>query len=131
MNLKERSPSQSTNYTSSGVEDWTWVKGVASISTAEEEDTIEYNLFGLHHVPNGTYGMWGLPDGMRVDIRHIPVMWGGHENVTRDIILGELEKELQVQEDSLYLVDVKPDGKSYPWLGPWSRGGRRQSQSQC
>lgn len=112
MNLKERSPEHSANFSSNFTQtDWTWVKGVVSISTAQEEDSIDYNLYGLHFVPNGTYGLFGLPDGMRVDIRNIPNLWVGHGNITRDIVLGELEKELKVQEDSLYLIDVKPDGK--------------------
>ena len=90
--------------------DWTWVKGVATL-TSVDDSTIDYNLYGLHHVPSGTYSMFGLPDGMRVDIRNIPTLWPDNLNVTREIILAELEKELQVQQNSLYLTEIRPDGK--------------------
>ena len=33
-------------------------------------------------------------------------------NVTRDIILSELEKELRSQKDNLLLTDSTPDGES-------------------
>lgn len=90
--------------------DWTWVKGAATLRAADES-TIEYNFYGLHHVPNGTYNLYGLPDGMRIDIRNIPRLWPDHADLTRGIILAELEKELKAQEQSLYLSEVKADGQ--------------------
>lgn len=90
--------------------DWIWAKGAATL-TAADESTVEYNFYGLHHVPNGTYNLYGLPDGMRMDIRDIPRLWPEHANVTRGIILAELEAELKVQQDNLYLSEVRPDGK--------------------
>lgn len=97
---------------------WAWVKGSASISArtpAKDElpidSAVDYDFFGLHYLPNGTYELYGLPDGMRVDIRNIPRLFPQHHNVTSHIVLAELEKELQHQEDSLLLTDVQPDGK--------------------
>lgn len=96
--------------TDKGRIDWHWVKGVATLTSADDS-AIDYNLYGLHYVPNGTYSMFGLPDGMRVDIRNIPKLWPNHPNATHAIILEELEKELRVQQDSLYLTEVKADGE--------------------
>ena len=125
MNLKERIPeanasilaasddSAPARVSAGGREqiDWNWVKGVATL-TAADDSAVDYNLFGLHYVPNGTYSMFGLPDGMRIDIRHIPTVWPDHLNTTRAIILAELEKELSVQQESLYLSEVRADGES-------------------
>ena len=106
MNLKERHV-EATNYS-----DWNWIKGSASLF-AGDVLSVDYNFYGLHFVPNGTYDLFGLPDGMRIDIRNVPRLCPEHHNQTRGIIMAELEKELRVQEDNLMLSEVRPDGE-YP-----------------
>ena len=104
MNVKERAV-HAPNLT-----DWSWVKGSATLSSPEQ--SIDYSLYGLHFIPNGTINLFGLPDGMRIDIRNIPRLYPDHGNVTHTIILAELEKELRIQENALMLSDVEPDGMS-------------------
>ncbi|WWD20527.1 hypothetical protein CI109_105003 [Kwoniella shandongensis] len=132
MNLKERNISivsfdndsdsdtngdktRETGIEIEGYPDWTWVKGSATLYSTNDEQ-IAYDFYGLHHIPNGTYNLYALPEGMRVDIRRLPGMWGetlgiGGEvgNVTRGIVLRELEKEVKSQEDLLILNDVQSD----------------------
>lgn len=117
MNLKERYPESNASLHDPddvhSTHDWTWVKGVASLSDGDE-NSVEYNFYGLHHIPKGTYRMFGLPDGKRVDIRNIPRLWADDErlaNLTRAIVAAELERELKAQQNSLYLVDVRQDGE--------------------
>ena len=131
MNLKERYPESNASLPDGNEQnskhDWTWVKGVASLSSGEDS-LVDYNLYGIHHVSTGIYRLFGMPDGKRVDIRNIPRLWGDEDaaaNVTREIILAELEKELKIQQDNLYLLNVKPDGElPYPVLQ--SRPAARQ-----
>lgn len=103
MNLKERE-------VEGNFSDWSWVRGGASLST--DDNSVDYSFYGLHHLPNGTYNLFGQPDGVKIDIRNIPRMYPDHHNVTRDIILSELEKELRSQNDNLLLTDSTPDGES-------------------
>ena len=103
MNVKERQV-HLPNAT-----DWSWVKGSATLSAGE--NAIDYAFYGLHFLPNGTMNLYGLPDGMRIDIREIPRLYPGHQNITHQIILAELENELAVQEASLMLSDVQDDGE--------------------
>ncbi|OXG23479.1 ligase [Cryptococcus neoformans Tu401-1] len=140
MNLKERNVSSSidrpddlshpTQKDDNEYPEWTWVKGAltltsrpvplspsSSTSTASDQ-TIIYDFYGLHHIPNGTYNLFALPEGMRPDIRRLPGLWGekrwGEEagNETRGIVLRELEKEVKVQEGLFVLGDMRPDDVS-------------------
>lgn len=108
MNLRERKTEFNTT-------DWTWVKGAATIHSGDpwtSATLVEYEFYGLHYLPNGTYGLYGMPEGRRVDIRQIPKLWPGAENVTSRIVLAELEKELKTQEDTLLLSEVYDEGMS-------------------
>ncbi|KAK8850346.1 hypothetical protein IAR55_004264 [Kwoniella newhampshirensis] len=129
MNLKERNVSLVPSETDSSSDyrnetgkdkyevdeyaDWTWIKGSATLYAGSE--TIAYDFYGLHHRPNGTYNLYALPEGMRVDIRKLPGLWGDSlgqgdvGNVTREIVLRELEKEVKTQEELLILNDVRND----------------------
>jgi hypothetical protein len=136
MNLKERLP-EGLNLTSTtgaarhssgtggagGVtreseseSEYHWVRGSATLRTSKATGsrTIDYNFYGLHYRPNGTYELYGVPDGMHLDIRNIPRMYRGERErrESREIVLAELEKELKVQKDMLLLSDVRPDGES-------------------
>lgn len=102
MNLRERTIEG--NYT-----DWTWIKGGATLGSAD--DSIEYSFYGLHHLPNGTYNLFARPDGVRIDFRDIPRLYPEHHNITSQIILVELEKELRGLQDNLMLSELKPDGE--------------------
>lgn len=142
MNLKERNVSSSVDppdglshpAQKDGNEypEWTWVKGAltltsrpaplspsSSTSTASDK-TIVYDFYGLHHIPNGTYNLFALPEGMRPDIRRLPGLWGENRwggevgNETRGIVLRELEKEVKVQEGLFVLGDMRQDGKLIP-----------------
>jgi hypothetical protein len=57
---------------------------------------------------------------MHLDIRNIPRLFRDehHRNISRGIILAELEKELQVQRENLLLSDVRPDGELAEALSP-------------
>ncbi|KIR79484.1 ligase [Cryptococcus gattii EJB2] len=133
MNLKERNVSSSIDlsddprYSADENEypEWTWVKGAftltsrpASASSTSLDETITYNFYGLHHIPNGTYNLFALPEGMRPDIRRLPGLWGearwGGEvgNETREIVLRELDKEVKVQQELFVLGDMRPDDVS-------------------
>ncbi len=104
MNIRERQIEG--NFT-----DWTWVKGGVTLST--KDTSIEYNFYGLHHIPNGTLNLFALPDGLKIDIRDIPRLYPDpdHHNFTSRIVMVELEKELNSLEDNLLLSDIKPDGE--------------------
>ena len=101
MNLKERGLDGEWS-------DWTWVKGAATLTA--DVKTIDYDFYGLHYTPNGTYNLFAQPDGTRIDIRNIPRLYPEHPNITSRIVLAELEKEYKSQQDALLLSDVKPDG---------------------
>ncbi|KAE8537615.1 hypothetical protein D1P53_006324 [Cryptococcus gattii VGV] len=130
MNLKERNVSSSIDLSDdppysadeNGYSEWAWVKGAltltsrpASVSSTFLDETITYNFYGLHHIPNGTYNLFALPEGMRPDIRRLPGLWGearwGGEvgNETREIVLRELDKEVKVQQELFVLGDMRPD----------------------
>ncbi|KAL7422798.1 hypothetical protein Q5752_002094 [Cryptotrichosporon argae] len=121
MNLKERAVAEGFDLSDPAfapVDDfagWHWVKGGATLSSLAharigiDADSVDYDFYGLHYIPNGTYGLVARPQGVRIDIREIPRLWPDHHNVTSRIVLGELEKERKVQEDSLLLSDVTPD----------------------
>ncbi|EJT53239.1 RING finger ubiquitin ligase [Trichosporon asahii var. asahii CBS 2479] len=109
MNLNERRVEAATNTTASGVptaEDWNWVKGTVTLSGTQ---TIEYDVFGLHHVPNGTYELYGQPQHTRIDIRNIPRLYPDHHNTTARLIMAELKKELRFREHQLVTPDAKGD----------------------
>lgn len=119
MNLKERLP-EGLNLTAGAARDpreseYHWVRGSATLRTSKATGSrsIDYNFYGLHHRPNGTYELYGVPDGMHLDIRNIPRMYRGERErkEIREIVLAELEKELKVQKDMLLLSDVRPDGE--------------------
>lgn len=133
MNLKERNVSSidlsdkllhPAEKDENDYPEWTWVKGAltltsrpASVSSSSLDETITYNFYGLHHIPNGTYNLFALPEGMRPDIRRLPGLWGEARwagevgNETRGIVLRELDKEVKVQQDLFVLGDMRPDGK--------------------
>lgn len=109
MNLNERQVEAAKNTTESGVptaEDWNWVKGTVTLSGAQ---TVEYDVFGLHHVPNGTYELYGQPQHTRIDIRSIPRLYPEHHNLTSRLIMAELKKELRYREHQLVTPDAKGD----------------------
>ncbi|CAK9785846.1 hypothetical protein CC85DRAFT_287654 [Cutaneotrichosporon oleaginosum] len=89
---------------------WAWVRG--GITVGAPNTTLEYKFYGLHHIANGTYELFSLHESQRVDIRHIPTLYPDHHNETAQIVLTELKKDLQIQEDSLLLTDVKPEEPS-------------------
>lgn len=85
----------------------------------EREDggtNIEYDVYGLHHVRNGSYRLFGMPDGKRVDIRRIPTLFEGIEDhaLAQEVVLLELEKEVRSQRESLLLSDARTDCESSP-----------------
>ncbi|RXK41711.1 hypothetical protein M231_00946 [Tremella mesenterica] len=119
MNIREKTLSSTLNLTSLNPtwnnEDWTWIKGSATLTAGK--NTLEYNFYGLHYLPNGTYGLYGLPEGKNVDIRHIPSLWEGKMlndggdggNVSKWIVLGELEKDWKSKQEDLLFSDVRPE----------------------
>lgn len=88
--------------------DWSWVRGTLTLSGNE---TVEYNMYGLHFIPNGTYELYAMPDGLRVDVRHIPTLYPHAHNATVEIVRAELKRELEKAEDSFLLTDVNDDCK--------------------
>ncbi|WOO79767.1 DSC E3 ubiquitin ligase complex subunit 1 [Vanrija pseudolonga] len=89
-------------------DDWVWVKGTSTIETSIGS-AVNYGFFGLHFVPNGTYTLYAMPEGLHIDVRNIPPLLPAHHNITSSIVLAELEKELKAQEDSFVLTDVKDE----------------------
>lgn len=144
FNLKEKSISDLDGHANATFHGWTWVRGgitlyqpkadatpvehgdapgsEATEAGEEKEDeekttagqSIEFEVYGLHHVRNGTYRLFGMPDGKRVDIRRIPTMFEGTEehDLAQEVILLELEKDVRKQQDNLLLADARPDGRS-------------------
>lgn len=94
-------------------DDWVWVKGTSTIETSTGS-AVNYGFFGLHFVPNGTYTLYAMPEGLHIDVRNIPPLLPAHHNITSSIVLAELEKELKAQEDSFVLTDVKDERE---WKG--------------
>ncbi|WVQ85781.1 hypothetical protein IAT38_007948 [Cryptococcus sp. DSM 104549] len=108
-------------------ENWTWIKGSLTLTSrpsaptegsSTDDKTMVYDFLGVHYLPNGTYNMYALPEGMRMDIRKLPGLWGAKlgsgevVEATRGIIMRELEKEVRVQEEMFVLGDVRPDDVS-------------------
>ncbi|WWC72337.1 uncharacterized protein I206_106299 [Kwoniella pini CBS 10737] len=138
MNLKERNissiaPDLEDAYKANGTDwdryqDWNWIKGSLTLSTLSSPShtddngdkselggaSINYDFFGLHYLPNGTYNLYGLPEGMRIDIRKIPSLWYGQQqqNVTKEIILRELEMEVRNIDGNLMIGDLRDDDVS-------------------
>lgn len=109
MNLNERPVEAAKNTTASDVpdaEDWNWIKGTVTLTS---DASIEYDVFGLHHVPNGTYELYGQAQHTRIDIRNIPRLFPAHHNTTAHIIMAELQKELRFRENQLVTVEAKSD----------------------
>lgn len=92
MNIKERDSFE---------DEWSWVKGVMTLGS------LDFDFCGLHHLPNGTFELYGLANGLYLDLRNIPRLYPHHHNVTRRIVMRELQKELASQESSLLLTDVR------------------------
>lgn len=131
FNLKERSILDIKGHENTTFDGWTWVKGgitlydegQPALFALDGEDfeveegskqDIEYEVYGLHHVRNGTYRLFGMPEGMRVDIRRIPTLFDNKEehDLAAEVILLELEKELIHQQENLLLMDAKTDSMS-------------------
>lgn len=126
FNLKERlilDPNGNQNTTYNG---WTWVRGgitlfsdtppLFSVEGEEpegEKQEIEYEVYGLHHVRNGTYRMFGMPEGKKVDIRRIPTLFENEveHDLATGVVMLEMEKELRHQQENLLLMDAKEDSK--------------------
>jgi hypothetical protein len=132
FNLKERSILDVQGHENSTFNGWTWVKGGITLydeglptvsiaegeAVAEEEGSktnIEYEVYGLHHVRNGTYRLFGMPEGMRLDIRRIPTLFDNQEEhgLASQVILLEMEKELLHQQENLLLMDARVDCTSF------------------
>ena len=127
FNLKERLILDSDGHQNATYNGWTWVKGSITLfsdtppitSNAEDEEVegdkreIEYEVYGLHHIRNGTYRMFGMPEGKRVDIRRIPTLYENPDEhgLATQVILLEMEKELKHQQENLLLMDAREDGK--------------------
>lgn len=130
FNLKERTIADFDGHANASFHGWTWVRGgitlyqpdtTDSVSPPTEQESgqesadggqsIEYEVYGLHHVRNGSYRLFGMPDGKRVDIRRIPTLFEGVEehDLAREVVLLELEKDVKKQEENLLLADAKPD----------------------
>lgn len=128
FNLKERSVLDLKGNENTTFVGWTWVKGGITLYDeglpgsvdgeveGGEKTDIEYEVFGLHHVRNGTYRLFGMPEGKKVDIRRIPTLFDNQEehDLASEVILLELEKELQHQQENLLLMDAKIDCMSSP-----------------
>ena len=94
------------------------VEGTEIAEGKEEVDggtNIEYDVYGLHHVRNGSYRLFGMPDGKRVDIRRIPTLFEGIEDhhLAQEVVLLELEKDVRSQKENLLLSDARTDCESY------------------
>jgi hypothetical protein len=126
MNVKERSilPAKGGSNVTGAFDDaeWSWVKGVITLSGSSNltftQTSLDFDFRGLHHLPSGTFELYAMPDGTYLDVRNIPRLYPTNQNITRGIIWRELEKELEIQEASLLLTDVRPDGE---WLAPKTR----------
>jgi hypothetical protein len=135
FNLKERSILDAQGHENSTFNGWTWVKGgitlydegLPTVAIAEGEavagevgskTNIEYEVYGLHHVRNGTYRLFGMPEGMRLDIRRIPTLFDNQEehDLASQVILLEMEKELLHQQENLLLMDARVDCTSFLFL---------------
>ncbi|WWC92049.1 uncharacterized protein L201_007003 [Kwoniella dendrophila CBS 6074] len=117
-------------------DDWNWVKGQLTLTSTPssniihpaitdgqiasdtkvdegnngEKDSITYDFFGLHYLPNGTYNLYGLPEGMRIDIRKLSNLWTTSVSaITKEIILRELEKEVRNLDGNLMIGDLRED----------------------
>lgn len=86
-------------------------------STVDGGTNIEYDVYGLHHVRNGSYRLFGMPDGKRVDIRRIPTLFEDVEDhdLAREVVLLELEKDVRSQRENLLLADARADSESTPF----------------
>lgn len=127
FNLKERFILDANGNLNATYNGWTWVKGgitlfsdspplFSEVGVEDEEgdkQEIEYEVYGLHHIRNGTYRMFGMPEGKKVDIRRIPTLFGNPDehNLATNVILLEMEKELRHQQENLLLMDAKEDSK--------------------
>jgi hypothetical protein len=140
FNLKERFILDSDGHQNTTYNGWTWVKGGITlfadspppfqIVDGEEIEgdsrEIEYEVLGLHHIRNGTYRMFGMPEGKRVDIRRIPTLFENeeeHDLATR-VVLLEMEKELKHQQENLLLMDAKEDSKLFDFRHPLSKADK-------
>jgi hypothetical protein len=127
--------------------DWAWVRGTITLTAnsdpvmslpldpietptnetvTTEEDSVNYDMIGLHYIPTGTYGLFAMPEGRAIDIRNIPRLFvdrheapsSGHANhgallnASRAIIMRQLKEDLKEAEDSLLLSDVSIEGMS-------------------
>lgn len=121
MNLRERWITPLTNETKEAIDAgddplaspitpdaWAWVTGAVTLGGERE---INYDIVGLHHIPNGTYELFGMPEGVRIDLRNIPRLYPTHHNETHSIILAELEHKLRLEENSFLFTDAKIDGE--------------------
>jgi hypothetical protein len=132
FNLKERFITDKDGHQNTTFNGWTWVRGgitlfsdspvemVTNTDTLLEgqeeisdKKEIEYEVYGLHHVRNGSYRLFGMPEGKKVDIRRIPTLFDNQEehDLATQVILLELEKELKHQMDNLLFMDAKQDSK--------------------
>jgi hypothetical protein len=73
---------------------------------------VKYGFYGVHDIESGKIGLYGLPEGLNIDIRELPRLWKEEEDktVVREIVKAELEKELRKQKESLLLSDVPTEG---------------------
>jgi hypothetical protein len=129
FNLKERFILDSDGHQNATYTGWTWVKGgitlfadsspPLSIVDGEEVEgdrrEIEYEVYGLHHIRNGTYRMFGMPEGKRVDLRRIPKLFENEDehDLATSVVLLEMEKELKHQQENLLLMDAREDSKLF------------------
>ena len=135
FNLKERFILDINGNQNATYDGWTWVRGGITLfsdtpsgSTTTIDDQgeeveegskheIEYEVYGLHHIRNGTYRLFGMPEGKKADIRRIPTLYNNPEehDLATGVILLEMEKELKHQQENLLLMDAKEDSKlSWP-----------------
>nr|ODN88861.1 hypothetical protein L204_06299 [Cryptococcus depauperatus CBS 7855] len=115
FNIKERPVSEIS--TLQDFSNWSWVKGSVILFSPSisifAQNSLTYDFYGLHHIPTGIYNIYGLPTGMRVDIRRLPSLWHSHseeiQNQTKEIVLRELQHQVKVQEANFMVADHQPD----------------------
>ncbi|KAJ9101236.1 hypothetical protein QFC21_003455 [Naganishia friedmannii] len=86
--------------------DWAWVHSSLTWYTANRENSLTYDLTGVHHLPRGEFVFWGVPEDQPLDIRHIPALYANQtlRNTTGQIVLFDMLRQLKRARDSLGVI---------------------------